>query len=359
MTLSKSVITSSTDRCLFNFVREVDAHYREAKFDLFLLRDVDSRLMHGIPGMDAPNRPPSAHILSNPDYCNDVILPFYVDVFKQALRDSQTTHRIAALATHFAAISDAIEPSEEKVKAELALENTINLACDLVAEGLMESGIVEIVCGNTVERSMSGETFPDLPAGAEVVRTFKHSSKIAALLRTLAKVCRRINRAERWALALELEPGDMFVLNDRRSMHRIARLLDAGRVGPTEEDDIAVLNGKLGFNIDIAHMKIADVTSDDIDLLSKYVVHAHICDTPGLHTRDQPVGYWSPVEMPNSIDYEYLNVLVSLDEHAAERNGLPFSHAIALELEGCNRIKWVLDSLSAMDFQLRRAASFH
>lgn len=107
------------------------------------------------------------------------------------------------------------------------------------------------------------------------------------------------------------------------------------------------LAAHVGLNVDIAHMKIARVQARDLMPYLPSIVHAHIADHPGVHTRDQQVGKYTPVQQVSKGGYRpYIDLLSERCRQSA--NGLPFSRAIALELEGCNRIEWIYDSLSAM-----------
>lgn len=105
----------------------------------------------------------------------------------------------------------------------------------------------------------------------------------------------------------------------------------------------------MGLNVDIAHMKIAEVCPSFLEKHKDWLVHAHICDYPGMHTRDQSFGAWDPVERFRSQFYPYLRVLTEAGRDlTGSRKARLYSNAVALELEGCNRIGWIHQSISAM-----------
>ena len=357
--LEKSVISSSSDRCLFNLVQEIHAQCRNTKVDLYLIRPADLiRMEH----LGLPSGMSSLEVMADSSFCKEIVHPFFRDVLRSATR---AEYPIAALATHFPSIADSgsevVGTSSPKSLAMKAIENSIHLACDLVEDGLMKTGIVEIVCGNIVQRAKTvfgfEPSFGGLPEGASVAYSFERKPKLAELLRSLKAICAGIDRQESWAIALELEPGELFTLNDEDALKDLCGMLSEGAVGPDPSDCIKDLQGRVGLNVDIAHMKIAKVAPSFLESVSDLVVHAHICDTPGQHTRDQPVGEWNPVERIESLDYEFLEVLRKIQAEKGSRLGLPYSNTVALELEGCNRIRWILESLSAMDFQFRGIAS--
>jgi hypothetical protein len=144
-----------------------------------------------------------------------------------------------------------------------------------------------------------------------------------------------------WAIALELEPGPAYALNDRNALAMLVQHL-------TGEADYVELLPHIGVNLDIAHMKIAGVEANDLEEFKDWIVHAHIADHPGMHTVDQVVGTWSPVERSEGRDYPYLRLLSRINPDSPDRCGLPFTRTIALELEGCSRIGWIHRSLVAM-----------
>ena len=131
------------------------------------------------------------------------------------------------------------------------------------------------------------------------------------------------------------------MFNDKSAIDTLLKLLN-------DDKYAAALRPHVGLNVDIAHMRIAGVKAKDLHPIRDWIVHAHICDHPGMHTRDQVVGTWTPVERYESEFYPYLRLLAEIDPQSPERAGRPFTGAVALELEGCGRINWIHQSLVAM-----------
>ncbi len=117
----------------------------------------------------------------------------------------------------------------------------------------------------------------------------------------------------------------------------------------------------VGLNVDIAHMRIAGVkVEQDVkkpgeslrDHIGR-IVHSHICDNPKMHTRDQPIGSWHSAEYDAEEWMPFLNLLSDAASHVDKREyNLPFSGAVSLELEGCDRLRWIHQSLSDLKYLL-------
>jgi sugar phosphate isomerase/epimerase len=114
------------------------------------------------------------------------------------------------------------------------------------------------------------------------------AESIRVLIRRLKRVVRHMKRALGvedldFALALEIEPGPLFVLN---SIHSVRRVADRIR---SEKD----LNQVVGFNIDIAHCILAGIQPLDIfdrGIVEDRVCHFHISDHGIGHFGDAPLG---------------------------------------------------------------------
>ena len=218
----------------------------------------------------------------------------------------------------------------------------------------MDQAVVEIVGGTIVDGCDCGycqshRHQQGAVGQTDVVFEFGRDRKIELLCDRLLGVLSIVaasaegQQDDAWAVALELEPGPTYVVNNRAAL---GGLISALR----EEPDYKPLLPHVGINLDIAHMKIAGVEAQDLRRLKAedWVIHAHICDHPRMHTRDQVVGSWNPVERYNSKDYPYLRFLAEIDKASPTRCGRPFTKTVALELEGCGRIGWIHQSLTAM-----------
>lgn len=174
-------------------------------------------------------------------------------------------------------------------------------------------------------------------------------SKLRTFCDGLVDVVNEVGDGTDWAFAVELEPGATYVVNSATAIGDLLRI----------SEDFGDLPKHLGLNLDLAHANIVRRTETlntgqtDLDFrrYKDHIVHAHICDTPGMHTRDQQVGAWSAIELRSAPEYDDLQLLTELANDLSQRkNGLPFTSSVALELEGCGRISWIFHSLSRMKY---------
>lgn len=106
----------------------------------------------------------------------------------------------------------------------------------------------------------------------------------------LAWLCRRlaaIHLADDFdfSLALQLEPGPLFVINELDSFSHIARRID--------EYGSPNVKRHVGFNIDIAHCVLAGIEPDELfqrNEITKRICHFHISDHGIGHFGDAPLG---------------------------------------------------------------------
>lgn len=360
-----SVITSASDRRLPDLLNEICQISHVCDFDIYLLRNND------MADIDALWKPRGKHLkpqFSAESHSLDTRSPTDILAKKKNLKliykwlrhclhatnaeialskgASGRRVRIAALATYFPDISSRSD--KRRRKSIDALTNSILLALQLtrtpIAAGesesaMMKHAIVEIVCGTRLDKCDCSKAC----RGSHIVYESQVETKLELLKDSLCQVAKNINGKQQrrdWYLALELEPGSTYLLRDSQSLLQTLESLLSSRL----------LRGHVGINVDIAHMKIANVDPESIlgrEHVLNRILHAHTSDHPtGMHTRDQAIGRWSTIERYNGPDYRYLRVL---QERADMKDTLlPFSRRVALELEGCNRMRSVHDSLSAL-----------
>jgi sugar phosphate isomerase/epimerase len=139
----------------------------------------------------------------------------------------------------------------------------------------------------------------------------------------------------RFAIALELEPGRVYVLNEFNWLKEACARIRAD----------GLLARHVGVNLDLAHARIAGVQPGDLAGLEDRLVHAHIADhPPAMHTRDQALGAWTALDQGGGSYRPFLQILA----RRPSQSGLPFSRAVALELEGAHRMKWIRDSIAGL-----------
>lgn len=377
--LQCSVITSSTNRDLVDFFSEItEMHGHDVAFDLTVLRDADVQsieasggplLFHSAPHGRGRPEPTFTQLMADSRNL-ERISRWFVQKCSSPVRT-----QIAALATYFPDVTSLYDWRREL--AVDALTNAVRLGFALVEADLARSAIVEVVCGTILDPCECGEC-------QSRGRIFVSDSltKFQLLLDSLNRVVRQIEQLQRdgsaprtpFAFGVELEPGETYVLCDKDSLDGFFSLLDSTAW--------AQLRPFVGLNLDIAHMKIAGVEPAQLRKYTGRIVHGHIADHPGMHTRDQPIGTWTTVHRRANGYRDYVEILCDRSRAASEGSrdsssrwrrwwnshfhspsaltqmDLPFSGGLALELEGCNRISWVFDSLWRMRQIIKNVANY-
>ncbi|MCA9138396.1 MAG: hypothetical protein KDB00_16610 [Planctomycetales bacterium] len=347
-----SVLSSCSDRKLRSLLVELLTVSRISMVDIYLLRRVDlDAFGHKATALEFLKQD------SNVGAAVDWLLKQFAEAEGIAAKNGIDADRIMvpALATFLPEIAWSDKAAAED--AITGLVNAVRIGHRLREEHRMEFPIVEMVCGTTVEHRRRallegeyvGATDHWDKRWKEAIIEYPADSKRELILDRLRLVRRRLFDAgiHDWALALELEPGS-YVLDDESAVrHMFEDLLTRSKY--------KILRKHVGLNFDIAHMKIAGVSDSAIEDFRRWMIHSHVCDHPGMHTRDQVLGTWDPVDRSNAGFYGPLKSFTEAPD-VAGREGLPWSRSVAIELEGCNRIMWIHDSVSALR-HMQRALS--
>ena len=354
--LTPSIITSSSVLPLEEFFHQIHNVFDDVAFDLMVLRPEDTDQLSL--GTRNRGRRESQKTITDivADHLDD-IQKRIANCFERFHQDHpDKTLRIAALATYFPDISSNDE--SRRKKACMAIKNCVKLSHYLGSERFAEyldiKPCVEIVCGSLLEPIDAGK------AGTWVVQ-YTPEAKIGVLIKSLKEIKSDLDKEVKapYALALELEPGDAYVLNNHRSLVLVYEAVKD-----------AAIDKVVGLNLDIAHFKIAGISAEflskkkkehniQIDDLTNWIVHSHIADHPlGMHTRDQAIGTFTDVECLPSSFCGYLSLLMKrASHHASQPGGLLFTNAVALELEGCSRMSWIFNSIPHLKRLLAFAAA--
>lgn len=341
--LTRGIISSSSGRDLIDLFREIHTIAGDdVAFDLFMLRDSDVRQIEKAKGTLVPNWDASTSpidqrtftaLMAQPDNAAKIS-----EWFCEQCRTGKVT--VSALATYFPEITSLIDA--RRLEAIMALTQSVVVALRLADAGFMTKtgAVVEFVCGTILDPC---ECAACQPRGETFLSSDKE--KIERLVSSLESVVKHVRRMQSnnkapagpFALAAELEPGDTYVLRDERTLTLFLKLLDK-----KEE-----LHKHVGLNLDVAHMRIANVQPKYLKGHLHRIAHSHIADHPGMHTRDQVVGTWTPVDRRRNGYSAYIDLLKERLTNPTE-SAVGFSGVIALELEGCNRLAWACESLRSI-----------
>lgn len=349
-----SVITSSSLRRLPEFMAEVKYHAPGSVFDFFFLRETDIKsISAGLP--HPPHADPKPRP-APPKTAFDLWRRPQDLQLKRVTQDWCLSHfawmkaqglSIGAFASYFPGISSMDKGAFDT--AVHGLTDAVVLALTANERGVMDIPVVEAVCGIVSERCQCIQC-----VGGRHVAVFSDEAKQERLVEGLRAVVRTVNRLlrrkkttnRRFLIGLELEPGNGYVLRDGKTLDQIL-----SRIGA--DPDLAP---HVGLNLDIGHMRLAGVSAGHLSDHLGSIVHAHISDHPRMHTRDHYIGAWTDVAHTNEFD-DYIRLLhkrAGAPSPSPGPGALEFSGAIAIELEGCNRLEWVLRSIQELRRLLAR-----
>jgi hypothetical protein len=365
MPLRPSVLTSSSPWLLSELAYDVrNRHGSNIGFDVFVPRHGHTQEA-GVTNDITPTR-----LMLTPGKVDEIANKIHKRC--ETCRDWELSDGIAdpvaiqfeAMATYFPDICS--RDSALRGDAARAIENVFRVGLKLheLNPGRFRNRMVcvEVVCGALLKRYDDGN--PDNPDEKNPwVAVFRRKDKLMWLFESFQGVVRAIEKDFRdaglkFAIAMEFEPGApyLFGLHSRGDYSALACADYATETRDllelfVREIEFSGISGNLGVNFDLGHFRIAGIEPKAIEEsgLSRHFVHAHICDhPPGMHTRDFPLGTWSRIGHP-SMYAEYLSLLKRRAVHFAEHpDGLPFTGAVAIELEGCHHPGWLHSCIPAL-----------
>jgi hypothetical protein len=353
-----SAITSSNNRPLGPFLKEITRLCDLTKIDLFMLRRVD---LEGVlafldsqgfawPVQGKPKTVLELLGIEDTDVRNAVcrgIAEWFAQQFAAAKLTPEKI-QIAAIATYFPqiAFNDRLpgttsqETRELKKRSIRALASVVKIINANPLKPFVGSPVIEIVCGSVFD-AITIPSNQQPPSAKTFLVSSKKESKIKDLLDSLSAVVKLSDKDDRFNFACELEPDDVFVFSDIDSLKRLAEAIEA-------RPDLAK---KVSLNMDLAHLALADIKPRELEPYSNLFSHAHLSDHASIHTRDRAPGTWKILENWSSEIYGYFSIL---ERSYAMRSssGQVCSGAIAIELEGCGRIRWLLESVAMTKYSL-------
>ena len=361
--LLPSVMTSCSVRPLAEFIADVHRATGTRAFELFLLRHEDLRgvveagnriglNLNSSEGVTHPN--PITRLLAANDSWRALAEWAFCE-FAEVNR-SVTGDKLfpVAFATHLPGIT-SLYP-DRRLKAILALTNSVRMAIELSRRGVRPPHpVIEMVCGSILDpcncKSCNASSY-----GYSRSFVSRRADKELLLMQSLREVVREVKVThgnDPFTLALEVEPGQAYLLNGASTYEHLAQ-----QVNPTEwlplhsimqqiEAD-PVLSSIVGLNMDIAHAITTGISANMFRRYSKRLAHGHISDLPRMHSKDQPLGSFNPVLTPDSVFRPYLQLLAERMTAPLDSERIGCSGAFSLELEGCSTSEEVFRSLPAM-----------
>ena len=274
-----------------------------------------------------------------------------LDAIQQWITENLNGLKISAFSTYFPQI--ASERSGIRANVVAALKNSMLLGMRLRDDGLLLSQdvIVEVVGGSFMDRVVQ--------SGRDVVQV-RHRKRICSLVaQSLVAAYQEAKKSEtnptdgKCTFAMELEPGDCYLVNNLTS---VDTFIEAA-------DEVCRLKGlgkketPISLNLDLGHYISAEIVPSEIDKrgdkIWKRFSHSHIsCLHQGRqHYRDLPV-VSNRSGFKGFAPKDWQTVSAYIERYCGE-SGLsgrdyPTTNAISLELEGCPCFAWIDKSLDTL-----------
>ena len=208
--------------------------------------------------------------------------------------------------------------------------------------------ILELVAGSLIDGVWPAKERND---GSVYVGNILDRDKAIEGLLVMLKPIAEEAAKRKIVLALELEPGPNFILNDIKALDKLCRSLS--------NNENTVLSSNIGLNLDVAHWSLAGITlssllsglktqrsgSDvevDFDGIVNRVVHSHFSDHGPGHFADVALGY---IHDYNHFKRWY-DFICNLATSRRPENWPSYSGFTSLELEAVKSEKMMSDSLS-------------
>jgi sugar phosphate isomerase/epimerase len=192
---------------------------------------------------------------------------------------NETRATMVAVSTFFPEITSCQERLRKRTAR--SLETICKLAGVLNNKYNHNVGIIELVGGTLVDGIWPGihGKEPHLETDY-VANLLDNGEAIERIVQVLLAVAPHAI-ANKLRLALELEPGPLYVIRDSRTLeafcHRVSRE--------------SLLNGCVGLNLDVAHWHLAGMSPLEIPpLVRDRIIHCHATDTHKGHCTDLPPG---------------------------------------------------------------------
>jgi len=210
--------------------------------------------------------------------------------------------------------------------------------------GTGENRTITIVAGNRIQGIWPARLAREDAGMVYMANVVSRATLGETLLKRLREVSRQMDAASPVRFALELEPGELHLLNDWDAMAWFALELET-------ESWKKDLGDRLGFSLNIPRWAfLAGIRPSQLDgdrgvaaLIRKRILHAHVSDIG-----KGQFGGLAPGLMHKAEDYEpWLDLLHELANESRVR-GMEFSRVLSLVMEGCKDETSVIDALKRL-----------
>ena len=283
----------------------------------------------------------------NQDVLYDLIAKWYATQISKAYNGKP--FKLAGVATYLPQIAFNKELlAETKSPSLIYLDQSIQALSAFIRilnskhlKTFFPSPLIEVVCGSTFDLLNSADRSLAASSVESYLIETNRDRKMKQVLHSLSEVATSCEGLD-FQFACEVEPDCVYVLNDVTAIRQFTGMLA----------EFPKLKNKVSLNMDIAHMSLANAKPRELNDFEGMFSHSHFSDHASIHTRDRIPGTWKIVENWRSDLYGYLAVLENSFAIRQKKN-LESTNAVAIELEGCGRIKWLVESSSIARYCLR------
>ncbi len=270
-----SAITSSSNRDIANFVREISLVGLD-RLDLFLVRKEDLKSIIGRLPAKSEARSAKSTIqllgIDDPQTRQEVVDATATWLSEKLSAQNGRKVAISAAATYIPQIAINTEFAKSisdkhlidaHAKAKNALVSVIRIMCHPSLSADSGPAVIEVVCGSKFDLvKLRNESY--------IVES-TIDSKCRNIARTLSEVvdeCSEYN----FSFALEVEPDSVFLMN---SLEVMKKLLEECKSHPN-------LDNRIAFNLDLAHYFLAGISAKDVFELGRCLQMATFLIMPQL-----------------------------------------------------------------------------
>jgi sugar phosphate isomerase/epimerase len=237
---------------------------------------------------------------------------------------------------------------ETNLEAVHALSFLVELAAEL-RPSPREVFTIEVVCGSRIDStSLRYGTLPDQsPQDPCISADVKDPPETVlreflSRLEPIVDTCKCVPGIQ---LALELEPGPLFVLNNKERLTQLCQLLDG---------DFQKFSPFIGLNLDVAHWAfLAGITPDWLNApenaaVRNRIAHAHICDHSNGHFADN---VFASINREEDFD-GWLQILACLPHEQRPPDYPTFDGLISIEMEACKDKAFLDETINRLERRL-------
>ena len=314
-----------------NGIKEAAAHWPSAisNVELYAFMQADADILPDIlaPSRDRIKRHTAAEKMAAL-LGNDGLVSLVADRINNAFNGKQ----IVAIATFLPELMAMEKNTDAWKTAQEALKFLIQLSRDLNSRFSHKIETIELVAGSRIDGIWRGIRQSDFVYVANKLQQEKVFDRFFERIESVAEFAAKDQKIQ---LAVELEPGPLFCLDNRDNLELFCSRLASHKTP-------MAIRQTVGLNLDIPHWAL--LSGIDVDWVTAHdhvrssIIHAHISDHSSGHFGDNVLTSINPVTRFKP----WLNLLSDLQKERGRRS-LTYSGFVSCELEACKNAAMVAE----------------